>query len=330
MTFDTDRSYHKASLTVDRYLESHKGETFDLDTICRHLSVTAAHDRDLINQKLNYEARRGVLEKTNRLYRYIDSSLIRMDWRNSVGAINLPLNWPGGIDGSKFGFDGHISIPEKALVVLAGVTNTGKSVFMRNFLWKNMDTHNCIYFSSETSADDFGEYASRMTWANPVSEDGKDKFSLVWRDKDFKDVIEPDAVNIIDWLNIYNEFYRIGEILDGIKNKLNKGIVVLAIQKDPNKGLGVGGMWAEHKASLYMTMDFSRLTIEKAKKWSEFNPNHQSWGFKVVDQGTHFTDIHPLIKCPDCWGTGRVKNIPCANCDGTGWADTRIDSESLL
>ena len=325
MANETEGQYHKASVAVDRYMANHIGETFDLDIICRHLSVTDAERREEITKKLSYEVKKGNLEKNNRLYRYIDSSLKKMDLRGSFGAVNVDLQWPVGMDGTRFGFDGHLSIPEKALIVLAGVTNTGKSVFMRNFLYRNMDIHKCLYFSSETTVDDFAEYSARMTWANPFNDDGTEKFPLIWRDKDFKYVVDPDGVNLIDWLNIYDNFYQIGEVLDGIKDKMNKGIVVVAIQKDPHKGLGVGGMWAEHKASLYMTMDFGRLTVEKAKKWTGFNPNHKCWGFDIIDQGTHFNDIHPLIKCPECFGSGHKKmGIECSNCNGSGWADTRV------
>ncbi len=203
------------------------------------------------------------------------------------------------------------------------VTNTGKSVFARNFLWMNMDAYPCVYFTSETSEDDFADYASRMTWANPVKEDGTDKFRLVWREGDFKDVIDPDAVNIIDWLDIYKDFYEIGYVLNGIKAKLNKGIVLVAIQKHPEKGLGVGGMWAEHKASLYVTMDYNRITAEKAKKWQEWNPNHRTWGFEIVDQGTHFNHIRLLKKCGFCWN-GKKNNAPCTVCNGTGFVDDEV------
>jgi hypothetical protein len=316
-----DGLYKKASIAVDNWLEYHRGETFDLDMICRQLEIRDAHKRNLISQKLAYEVKRGNIEKINRTYRYIDNTIIRMDWRNSKGAVNLPINWPQGTDGTRFGFDGHIYIPQKGMIVLAGVTNTGKSVFMRNLLFKNMDVHHCIYFSSETSEDDFAEYVSRMTWANPTNENGDDKFELIWREKDFKDVLQPNAVNIIDWFNIYNEFYRIGELLDGMKSVLDKGILVVAIQKDPLKGLGVGGMWAEHKASLYMTMDFNRITVEKAKKWYEYNPNHQSWGFNIVDEGTHFNNIRPLVKCFDCKGSGKNKGGECFTCHGTGYIE---------
>jgi len=325
--FKDDGLYRKASVVVDEWLLYHRGETFDLDIICRQLEIRDAHKRNLISQKLAYEVNKGTIEKVNRTYRYKDNTIIRMNWRESKGAINIPINWPCGIDGSRFGFDGHVYIPEKGMIVLAGVTNTGKSVFMRNLLFKNMDAHKCVYFSSETSEDDFAEYASRMSWGNPINNDDTDKFELIWRDKDFKDVIQPNSINIIDWFNIYNEFYRIGELLDDMKSMLDKGILVVAIQKDPFKGLGVGGMWAEHKSSLYMNMDFGRLTVIKAKKWYEYNPNHQTWGFDIIDEGTHFSNIIPLVKCFSCKGSGYIKGNECFPCQGTGYVEKKLKEE---
>mgnify|MGYP001566574484 CR=1 FL=1 len=307
---------------VSRWLSFHEGEKFDLDTLCRHLNVTNREHRHSVVKKLAYEVSQKRLEKSVNvrppIYRLCTSTILRMNWRESKGVANVPLVWPCGQDGTQLGFDGRVQIPEKGLMVLAGVTNVGKSVFCRNFLWGNMDVHHCVYFSSETSEDDFADYASRMTWANPVKEDGTEKFELISRDGNFKDVIQPDSVNIIDWLDIYENFYAIGELLNGMKAQLNKGIILVAIQKDPNKGLGVGGMWAMNKASLYLTMDFNRIKVEKAKKWQDWNPNGHTWGFDIIDKGTHFNNIRLLKKCGACW-QGKVKNGICGICDGTGY-----------
>jgi hypothetical protein len=146
MSVEQDGLYRQASIAVDKYIDDHRGESFDLDIVCRHMEIHDAHKRDAINRKLLYEYKKGNLEKHNRSYRVIDHTLIKMNWRESAGAVNIPLSFPSGLDGTQFGFDGHISIPEKALLVLAGVTNTGKSVFMRNFLFKNMESINVFIF----------------------------------------------------------------------------------------------------------------------------------------------------------------------------------------
>ena len=198
---------------------------------------------------------------------------------------------------------------------------THNSVFCRNFLWRNMDAYPCFYFSSETSDTDFADYASRMTWAEPLR-DGKPKFELIWRNKDWKDVIQPDAINIIDWLNLGDNFYQIGAVLEGIKERLNKGMCLIAIQKDPVKDLGMGGMWSEHLASLYLTMDFERLTVKKAKKWHGWNSNGKTYGFQIIDGGCHFANVRLLQKCA-CYG-GKVRGVECATCKGTGFIDAPV------
>lgn len=321
-----DGMFKEASRAVDDLLKLHKGDHFTLDDMCRWLELHDAAKRKKVAQKLAYEVSQGRLEKSTRsrpsIYRYVDNTLVRMDWVNVRAAANLDLAWPVGSDGTQFSFDGKVAIPQKGLVVLAGVTNTGKSVFCRNFLWMNMDKYHCLYFSSETSEEDFSEYASRMTWGKPLKEDGTPKFDLIARERDFKDVIDPDGINIIDWLNLKDAFYEVGDILAGIKGRLKTGIALIALQKDPSKELGMGGMWGEHLASLYLTFDFEKMTVKKAKKWQgKLNPNGKTCGFSVVDYGTHFAQIRPIRKCPGCFGSGRSRGMECSDCGGSGWID---------
>ncbi len=314
--------YKHISKMVDEWLEIHQGERFDLDTICRQLEAVSREARQLIAIKLRNEVVKGKLNKLNNLYRYIDNTLVKMDWLNASKSAHLDLQWPFGMDESFFGFEKNIMIPEKGIIVMAGVTNTGKSTFCRNFLWVNMNKYHCTYFSSETSAEDFADYFSRMDWRNPVNEDGTPKFDLVWRNRDWADVIQPNDINIIDWINMGDNFYQIGTIIEGIKEKLDKGICLIALQKDPNKDLGVGGMWSEHLSSLYMTMDFGKLTVKKSKKWKNVNPNYTMWGFDIVDYGTHFHRIREVKKCFKCYGTGKTKAGECEECHGHGYIDS--------
>jgi len=310
---------------IDTWLAMHKGERFDLDTLCRQLDIKTRDDRHEVTKKLSYEVTRKKIEKSVNvrppIYRPLDNTVVKMDWVNATTPPQLNLKWPAGIDNTHFGYENRIYIPSKGLIVIAGVTNTGKSVWCRNFLWRNMNNYHCVYFSSETSSEDFHDYASRMTWANPLDKKGNPVFDLIDRNKDFKDVIQPDSINIVDWLNIGDNFYQIGAILEGIKEKLNKGIAVIALQKDPAKELGTGGMWSEHLSSLYMTLDYGRMTVKKAKKWYEWNPNGHTWGFDIVDRGTHLSNIRLLKRCGYCWN-GKKNNTPCKACGGTGFVES--------
>lgn len=318
-------TYGKIAGHVREWLALHRDEKFDLDKICRQLSIQERDNRKYVAIELSKQVRAGKLEKNESYYRYIDNTLITIDWVHNNEETGLSaLQWPCGQDNTQFGFDGRVEIPEKGLIVIAGVSNTGKSVFCRNFLWANMDIFNCRYFSSETSGPDFREYAQRMSWRNPIDADtGKPKFALVERYENFHDVIDPDGVNIIDWLNPGTDFYIVGSLLQKIKEKLRCGIALVALQKDVRKELGVGGQFSEHLASLYITLDYNRLTVVKAKKYHDWNPNGRIFGFDIIDRGTHFTRIRLLKRCGYCKG-GVTNRGKCDLCDGTGYVDDEL------
>ena len=168
----------------------------------------------------------------------------------------------------------------------------------------------------------FKRRLKRMTWVNPLKEDGTPKFELIDRRDNWKDIIRPDNINIIDWIGLPgDESYRIGQIIDGIQSKLKKGIALLSLQKDIEARLGRGRSYSEELASLYLTIDFERITVIKAKEWKGTNPNGKMYGFTLLNAGTQFHNIREIKKCPKCWG----KNPKCEKCEGTGYIDIAED-----
>lgn len=308
---------------VDQWLSLHKGERFDLDTICKQLEIRGGDNRHHVVKKLAYEISRGKLEKSDRIYRYIYKDIKYIDWLNTNVSKTINVKWPYGIsDDSRFSFDGHICVSPGDLIVLAGVSNMGKTAFVLNFLWANMDEHLCRLMGNEYTPAKFKRRVANMTWANPVNDDGVAKFELIERRDNWKDIIEPNKVNIIDWLNLPgNELYSIGNILDGIQSKLDEGIALVVIQKDEASVLGRGRSFSEELSSLYLTIDKGRLTVRKAKEWYQYNPNADVYGFELVRGGTEFKNIHKVKKCFNCRGSGIYKGEECYPCRGTGYVD---------
>ena len=333
MTFEhaqdeTNGKYKYVSGLVEEYLSLHKGEEFDLDIICRQLSILERSNRKYVSIVLARKVSQGKLDKVSKYYRVLDNTCKLIDWTNVIDVPPLDIHWPVGADGSRFGFDGHVVISPKDIIIGAGLSNMGKTTLAHNILWENMDAYHCTLMGNELDASKFKRRVSHMTWANPLKEDGTPKFDLIERYDNWKDIIKPDDVNIIDWINLNDNFYRIGSIIEGIKSKLNNGIAVIILQKDQNKSLGMGGGFSEHLASLYLTIDFNRLTVRKLKEWKDINTNGKVFGFEIINSGTQFTNIRPLIKCPECHGWGKVKNLPCDNCNGSGWADVNIQPKT--
>ncbi len=317
-------NYAKISDLVDSWLTLHAGEKFDLDLICRQLQIHERANRIDVAKKLSYEASRGVLEKTDRIYRFIDATFKPIDWVNASEGAALDLVWPyGHEDGSQFGFDGRITISPGDIVVIAGVSNMGKTAFCLNFLWENMDKYPCTLMGNEYTPAKFKRRVSRMAWQNPLKEDGTPKFELIERRDSWKDIIRPDNINIIDWISMSGkgEFYAIAGVIEGIQSKLHDGVALLSIQKNENKMLGEGGPFSEQLSSLYLVIDYNRLTVRKAKEWHDYNSNGKVYGFEIIEGGTQFHRIRPVKKCPKCWGRGEVKTGTCENCFGTGWID---------
>lgn len=320
--------YKEISRRIDDWLEAHQGETFDLDVVCRHLEITSAEGRKQAIVKLFNETKKSRLEKGgkgNREYRYINTIVSEIDWVNAQENDKFDVIWPYGVsDNTHFGFDGHIIIPQRSIIMVAGVSNMGKTTMALNFLWMNMDKYPCTLMGNEYEPSQFKRRAQNMKFRNPLKLDGKPKFELIERHDNWKDIIRPDNVNIIDWINLGDKFYEMGKIIEGIKEKLNKGIAFICIQKDAGKTYGMGGMWGTHLSTLYLTLDFGRMTVEKAKEWNGHNPNREMYGFDIIEHGSQFANIHSVSFCRKCYG--KTGNNKCELCFGKGVVPAEYNS----
>ena len=319
-------TYKKISALVDTWLEAHMGETFDLDIVCRQLQIFERENRHSVVMKLAYEVRQNRLEKINRTYRYIDKSKDVLNWWDADPDETIKINWPQGRDGSKFGFDGCVCVSPGDILVVAGVSNMGKSAFAQNFLWENMDNYPCDLMGNEYTPIKFRRRISRMKWNNPLREDGTPKFELIKRTEHWKDIIEPDKITIIDWIALpANELYTIGAVMQGIQDRLRKGIALVVLQKDENSPLGRGRAFSEELSSFYLTIDKGRMTVRKAKEWYNHNPNGEVYGFDITNGGTEFRNIRKLVKCFNCNGTGHKGGGQCYSCKGSGYIEPDLD-----
>ena len=110
-------------------------------------------------------------------------------------------------------------------------------------------------------------------------------FSAWERSDNFADVIRPGAVNVIDYLEIHDDFWKVGGMLKEISDKLKGGIAVICLQKNKGRDEGLGGVRSLEKPRLYLAIDHGKIKIVKGKSWAdrEVNPNNMVIRFKVVD-----------------------------------------------
>lgn len=318
--------YKNISLVVDKWLEVHIGETFDLDTICRQIDAKDRDHRQMVAIKLAYEVKHQKLEKLNRIYKYVNKDIEIIDWASASEKAAVPFTWPRGRDGSKFPFDGHLTMRPTDLIVLAGVSNMGKSAFCKNIVWENMDDWNgrLTYMVNEYQPARFKKSANLMVWNTPFNSDGTLKFVMVMRDSDWQYAIQPDHLNVIDWISMDSDFFKIGTIIKAIQTKLRDGIAVIVIQKGEGRDLGTGGQFSEHFASYYLAVDQGRVLFKKAKEYNGVNPNGKMYGFDLAE-GVYFNNLRQVQKCGQCAGTGEKYDrnaggkIICISCDGKGY-----------
>jgi hypothetical protein len=231
-------------------------------------------------------AKRGIIEKHGNkdgVYRRINNEIEPLDWQNAE--IN-PLNliWP-------FGIHNLVNIYPGNIAVIAGAPNAGKTAFIHNFIKLNQNQHDVHLFSSEGGPEELKMRLSKFDC--PISEW---KFKAWERSSDFADVIKPDALNIIDYLEIHDDCYKVGGMIKAISDKLKNGFALIAIQKNGGRDEGLGGARGLEKPRLYMAMDSGKLKIVKAKSWAgQSNPNGLSIDFKLVN-GCQFVNTTPWQK----------------------------------
>lgn len=208
-------------------------------------------DRRYIAKVLRRLAEEGVIERTgskNGYYRRIETEIEKMEWRDA-STTPFEIKWP-------FKVEELVSVYPGNLIVVAGESNAGKTAFMLNVARLNMHQgKDIVYFSSEMDESELKVRLLLFEEELGVPLDDWDSgINFYKRTRDFHDIIKPDAINIIDFFEISDAFYKIAGSFTRIWEKLDQGIVIVALQKDPNAAVGRGGPFSEEKARLYLNI----------------------------------------------------------------------------
>ncbi|MCD6379666.1 hypothetical protein J7M07_04395, partial [bacterium] len=239
--------------------------------IIREFDLRTRTDKKNCYKVLERLVKEGLIERCGDRrgkYRVVDDAADTIDFLNASDE-TMDIRYPFEIEKYVLTHPGNI-------IVVAGEPNAGKTAFLLNIVRMNMENHDIWYFNSEMGAAELKKRL--MNFDIPL----KDwRFKARERGSNFHDVIQPNAVNIIDFLEIYDNFYLIGQDIKMIHDKLDKGIAIIAIQKNRGTDFGLGGQRALEKPRLYLTMGDSKIKIVKAKNWrlSDVNPNNLEVGF---------------------------------------------------
>ncbi len=301
---------HKAF--EEKFLPAHKGVVFNREKVYNFLGVrnTPQHTplKEAIGQVLyklsdkNKDNKNPLLGQVSRdSYRIIENEINEIKWWKGDVKPVLPIRWPYGVDdATEFGFEDSIVIYPGDVIGLAGEGNKGKTCIALNFLLNNLALFpTSIYFTSEFNESKFKDRIKHFTWVNIMDDKGIPKFRLAKHEENFQDVIVPDGLNIIDWVDMPDEPWKIGQIFKKTSDKLTTGIAFICMQKRSYKKFAVGGEAAMDYASAFFSIIYDEnissnvLKVEKVKTPGKVNCNYRKYRFGI-EKGAKLFAIEEL------------------------------------
>jgi len=256
---------------------------FSITDLYKEVTIVSKKHKNYARVILHRLVAEGVLEKVGSkdgYYRKIEDRSRKIDLKN-ISEKEFKIKYPLNIEEL-------IITQPKNIIIFAGDRDVGKSCFCLNIAKLNMNRRYPVkYLTSEMGGI---ELKARLKKFEPDMM-FEEWFNMEFLEcsSNFQDSINPDGLNIIDYLKLEDNFYLIGGEIRRIFEKLNDGIAIIALQKKEKERLGVGGQFTTDEARLYVTLSRNPphgaiARIEKAKNWrhDDRNPLYLSCDFKIL------------------------------------------------
>ena len=241
------------------------------------MGCSTKEEKAKLRQYLKRLSDTGRLVKTGQgAYRLREDTVEWLDVVNAK-AEPFPVVWP-------FNVERMVNIPPGSITLLGGQQGAGKTAFLLNLARLNAHrNHEIVYISTETNAqglkvrlEGFGEESVSVS---DLAEGIKFGYH---GGGELYDVIDnyqlEDSIVILDYLEVTDAFYLVGEKLAEIFRRMKNGIAIIGLQMHGDRLLG--GQFGFHKPDLVMTLKGvtepamgTRLTIEKARWWGNPSEN---------------------------------------------------------
>lgn len=279
---------------IEQWVSLTKGQ-FNVRDIWNEVGIESSEGKQYLRVILDRLEKKGILkqlEKGYGNYRRVDYEASKIEWEMADPTKTIPLQFP-------FGEHELASIYPKSIVIVTGSKNAGKTEYLYGFLKLNMNDFVIDLFNSETSPEQMKARFLSLGIIPPVP------FNTYERYDNFADVIHPDHISIIDYLDLNSEVYLVGAEIDAIFRKLKTGVAIIGLQKPPpsvivvkgvkkliERDLAYGGGFTAKRAILYISMGSNKLKLlyVKTPKQKRINPNNMTWSFNFDDNG-HFINI---------------------------------------
>jgi len=276
---------------IREYLKSNPGLRFNSMLIDQEFVLQTFKEKERRRQALHRLKTEGLIEATNGQWRVKNLMAEPIDIFKSDG---VPINfrWPLGIEK-------YVKMFQHNIAIVAGAKDSGKTAFLLNTILLNMYEHNISYFSSEMYGD---EMRDRLVSFEKEGLVGLTDwcFKPYARNGDFQDVIDPEGINVIDYLEVVENFAEIGRPIRDIFDKLTTGIAIIALQKntsttDYEVRLARGGAATLEKSRLYLSLDpgTMKIIVGKNRVNPRVDPVNKTWRYHI-ESGCRFSNVVSL------------------------------------
>ncbi len=251
------------SQEVEEYVLTTKGNFLTTD-VHKNLDLTTRDHKKNVNMILKRLCDdKKVIERygdKNGSWRKIDRTVVEQCWWEAEGK-PLPIRFPLDVEKYAKVFSGNV-------ILLEGQKSQGKSAFAIEFcrlnrkLFRDKPLYQNIEMSNDELTERFQSYEDVMT-----PDEWRAEVTFIRQTYEWWDKIKPDSLNVVDYLLEYKESYMIADFVWKIHQKLNNGIALVIIQRDPLKPYGTGGRGVRDIPRLVISLIHHKIKLEDVKSF---------------------------------------------------------------
>ena len=252
---------------IRSYLEVTDGNV-EVTKLYRDLLLVTEGNKKAALVAIGRLVKEGILAKIRPgFYRVAENDALPINILETDPGAEIPMRYP-------FGLEKYFITYQKTLILISGEPDAGKTAWLLNIARDNMHLAPIYYWSSEMGGpelisrlESFEDFDAKL-WAEKV------KFAE--RDEKFEDVVKlyPDAIHIIDNLEMHEDFYLVGKDINAIWRALGKGVAIIGLHKERGKNYALGGMQMAKRPKLWINLEPRQgggnvAKVCKAKNWRD-------------------------------------------------------------
>ncbi len=240
-----------------------QGGEFNFSELINHFGYKEKQQKDEVDNVLEILRKENIIQRDS-----VKRNLFRIVERDEKQITIKPLEVQEMLDlRLPFGLEKIVNIKQKNIIIIAGESNSGKtSICLENMLdniYFSKQYARPVYVSSEMGEEEFSDRA--LSLANDI--EAWNRADLIDKAGNFQDVISNNRGNklvYIDYLEPETKagYAGIENSIKDIRDSLDTGVAMIAIQKSRNQTLGRGGDGTLAKARLYITLTHCYKSIK--------------------------------------------------------------------